>query len=68
MQITVKRGEHPNVEEVLTALANNVFYTDGSPWQATPEQVAALTELFGTGNGCANPLVDNVVPLIREGR
>lgn len=46
--IQIKRGDSPKRHQVLNLLANNVFYADGSPWQPTRDQVAALTEIFGT--------------------
>lgn len=64
MQITIKPGDAPNAQDVLTALVNTVFYEDGSPWEADTDQVSALLELFGAGRVYES----NVVPINREDR
>ncbi|WP_176357769.1 hypothetical protein [Mycobacterium persicum] len=64
MQITINRGGTPNAQEVLTALANTVFYEDGSPWEPDTDQAAGLLELFGAGTVYEG----NVVPINREDR
>lgn len=64
MQITIKRGDTPNAQDVLTALVNTVFYEDGSPWEPDTDQAAALLELFGEGRVYEG----NVVPINREDR
>lgn len=46
--IQVNRGDSPKRHEVLNLLVNNVFYEDGAPWRPTTEQIAGLTEIFGT--------------------
>lgn len=47
-EIQVNQGDSPKRHEVLNLLVNSVFYPDGTPWQPTTEQVAGLTEIFGT--------------------
>ncbi|MBS1692265.1 MAG: hypothetical protein JST91_08590 [Actinobacteria bacterium] len=37
----------PSTEQVLTALSNSVFDSDGSPWTPTRDQVSKLEEIFG---------------------
>lgn len=66
--IIIKRDDNPNTEDVLTALANTVFYEDGAPWQATASQSKALLRIFGEGPGPDGDAVDDFITTAIEGR